>query len=80
MPVLAKNGLARHDAPVFRLGRLAIDRTVQGRGLRVALLVRAAIRVADDVGGVAKNDRAARWFLWITHRDRLEYAVSSSRT
>ena len=70
VPALAKKGLARYDVPVFRLGRLAIDRTVQGRGLGGALLLRAAdrcIRVAHDVGGVAllidaKNDRAARWY------------------
>jgi GNAT superfamily N-acetyltransferase len=69
-PVLAKKGLARYDVPVFRLGRLAVDRTAQGRGLGGALVMRAAhrcIRVADDVGGVAllidaKNDRAARWY------------------
>jgi GNAT superfamily N-acetyltransferase len=69
-PALAKKGLARYDVPVFRLGRLAVDRTVQGRGLGGALLLRAAdrcIRVAHDVGGVAllidaKNDRAARWY------------------
>ena len=69
-PALAKKGLARYDAPVFRLGRLAVDQTVQGRGLGGALLLRAAdrcIRVARDVGGVAllidaKNDRAARWY------------------
>jgi GNAT superfamily N-acetyltransferase len=67
---LAKKGLARYDVPVFRLGRLAVDKTAQGRGLGGALLLRAAdrcIRVAQDVGGVAllidaKNDRAARWF------------------
>ena len=48
-PALAKKGLARYDVPVFRLGRLAVDRTVQGRGLGGALLLRAAercIRVA----------------------------------
>ena len=69
-PALAKKGLARYDVPVFRLGRLAVDRTIQGRGLGGALLLRAAdrcIRVAHDVGGVAflidaKNDRAARWY------------------
>jgi GNAT superfamily N-acetyltransferase len=56
--------------PVFRLGRLAVDNTVQGRGLGGALLLRAAercIRVAQDVGGVAllidaKSDRAAKWY------------------
>ena len=67
-PALAKKGLARYDVPVFRLGRLAVDNSVQGQGLGGALLLRAAdrcIRVAEDVGGVAllidaKNDRAAR--------------------
>ncbi len=56
--------------PVFRLGRLAVDKTAQGRGLGGALLLRGAdrcIRVAQDVGGVAllidaKTDRAARWY------------------
>jgi GNAT superfamily N-acetyltransferase len=69
-PALAKKGLARYDVPVFRLGRLGVDRSVQGRVLGGALLLRAAdrcIRVAQDVGGVAllidaKNDRAARWY------------------
>ena len=69
-PALAKKGLARYDVPVFRLGRLAVDTSVQGRGLGGALLLRAAdrcIRVAEDVGGVAllidaKSDRAARWY------------------
>src|SRR5271157_1764783 len=44
-PALAKKGLARYDVPVFRLGRLAVDRTVQGRGLGGALLLRAAHRL-----------------------------------
>ncbi len=69
-PLFAKKGLGRYDVPVFRLGRLAVDKTVQGRGLGGALLLRAAdrcIRVAQDVGGVAllidaKNDRAASWY------------------
>jgi len=69
-PALAKKGLARYEVPAFRLGRLAVDKTVQGRGLGGALLLRAVdrcIRVAQDVGGVAllidaKNDRAARWY------------------
>jgi len=69
-PALAKKGLARYDVPVFRLGRLAVDQSVQGRGLGGALLLRAAdrcIRVAQEVGGVAllidaKGDRAALWY------------------
>jgi GNAT superfamily N-acetyltransferase len=69
-PALVKKGLARYDVPVFRLGRLAVDKNVQGRGLGGALLLRAAdrcIRVATEVGGVglfidAKNDRVAQWY------------------
>jgi GNAT superfamily N-acetyltransferase len=69
-PALVKKGLARYDVPVFRLGRLAVDRNVQARGLGGALLLRAAdrcMRVATEVGGVgllidAKNDRAAQWY------------------
>jgi len=69
-PALAKKGLGRYDVPVFRLGRLAVENTVQGWGLGGALLLRAAdrcIRVARDVDGVAllidaKNDRAASWY------------------
>jgi GNAT superfamily N-acetyltransferase len=69
-PALAKKGLGRYDVPVFRLGRLAVDINVHGRGLGGALLLRAAercIRVAREVGGVAllidaQNDRAARWY------------------
>jgi GNAT superfamily N-acetyltransferase len=69
-PALAKKGLARYDVPVFRLGRLAVDRSFQGRGLGGSLLLRAAdrcMRVAKEVGGVAllidaKNERVARWY------------------
>ena len=69
-PALAKKGLARYDVPVFRLGRLAVDKELQGRGLGGALLLRAAdrsIRVAAEVGGVAllidaKHERAAQWY------------------
>lgn len=69
-PVLVKKGLGRYDVPVFRLGRLAVDRGMQGRGLGGALLLRAAhrcIRVAEEIGGVAllidaKHESAARWY------------------
>jgi GNAT superfamily N-acetyltransferase len=69
-PAIVKKGLARYDVPVFRLGRLAVDQKIQGRGLGAALLLLAAarcIRVANEVGGVgllidAKNDRAAQWY------------------
>jgi len=62
--------LGRYDVPVFRLGRLAIDLSVQGRGLGSDLLVAAgerALAVAAEVGGVAlaidaKDEKAARWY------------------
>ena len=56
--------------PVFRLGRLAVDLSAQGRGLGGDLLLAAgerALSVAAEVGGVAlaidaKDERAARWY------------------
>ncbi|EGJ51768.1 acetyltransferase [Desulfocurvibacter africanus] len=69
-PELVKRGLARHDVPVFRLARLAMDRSVQGRGLGGQLLLAAGRRcllAASQAGGVAllidaKNERAAAWY------------------
>ena len=69
-PALVKKGLARYDVPVFRLGRLAVDRTVQGHSLGGQLLLiagRRCIRAAAEVGGVAllidaKNERVAAWY------------------
>lgn len=69
-PAVATRGLARYEVPVYRLGRLAVDRSVQGRGLGGSLLLRAAERcmiVAEQAGGVAllidaKNDDAAAWY------------------
>src|SRR5262245_37639873 len=40
-PEVMKRGLARYEVPVFRLGRLAVDRTVQGYGLGGQLLLAA---------------------------------------
>jgi GNAT superfamily N-acetyltransferase len=68
-PIIARR-LARYDVPVFRLGRLAVDRTVQGRGLGGGLLIAAGRRcmaVAEQVGGVAllidtKHEKAALWY------------------
>jgi GNAT superfamily N-acetyltransferase len=62
--------LGRYDVPVYRLGRLAIDRSVQGQGLGGELLLAAgarALAVAAEVGGVAlavdaKDDAAAGWY------------------
>lgn len=69
-PESVRQGLARHEIPVFRLARLAVDRSVQGRGLGGQLLLTAGRRcllVASQVGGVAllidaKNDRIAQWY------------------
>ena len=56
--------------PVFRLGRLAVSREVQGRRLGGDLLLAAgerALAVAQLVGGVAlaidaKDEEAATWY------------------
>jgi GNAT superfamily N-acetyltransferase len=69
-PDIIKRGLARHEVPVFRLARLAVDLKVQGQGLGGQLLLAAGRRcllVAGEVGGVAllidaKNARAAHWY------------------
>ena len=69
-PEVIKRGMARHDVPVFRLGRLAVDLSVQGQGLGGQLLLAAGRRcllVAAQAGGVAllidaKNERVAKWY------------------
>ncbi|QGM45948.1 GNAT family N-acetyltransferase [Methylocystis heyeri] len=68
--VMTRGGLGRYEVPVFRLGRLAVDQSLHGRGLGGSLLLRAGERcmmVAEQVGGVAvlidaKDDRAAQWY------------------
>ncbi len=62
--------LGRYEVPVFRLGRLAIDRSMQGKGLGGELLLAAgarALAVAAQIGGVAlaidaKHEQAAIWY------------------
>lgn len=62
--------LGRYDVPVFRLGRLAIDLSAQGKGLGGDLLLAAGVRalaVAAEVGGIAlvidaKDRKAASWY------------------
>lgn len=69
-PETVRQGLGRHDVPVFRLGRLAVHKETQGQGLGGQLLIAAGmrcLRVATQVGGVAllidaKNARAAAWY------------------
>ena len=62
--------LGRYDVPVFRLGRLAVDRSAQGQGLGGDLLMATGERVlavAAGVGGVApaidaKSAESPRWY------------------
>lgn len=69
-PDVVRRGLARFDVPVFRLGRLVVDRSVQGAGLGGQLLLaagRRSLHVASVAGGVAllidaKNDVVASWY------------------
>ena len=69
-PEFVRRGLARHDVPVFRLARLAVDLKVQGQGLGGQLLLSAGKRcllASAEVGGVAmlidaKNARVAAWY------------------
>ena len=69
-PDVIKRGLGRYDVPVFRLGRLAVDKPMQGKGLGGQLLLsagRRCLRASLEVGGVAllidaKNERAAHWY------------------
>lgn len=65
-----KKGLARHPIPVILLARLAVDRTLQGRGVGPALLKDALLRTAsaaDTIGARAvlvhaKDDKAKRFY------------------
>ncbi|WP_417584808.1 GNAT family N-acetyltransferase [Nitrincola sp.] len=69
-PEVIKRGLARHEVPVFRPGRLAVDVSRQSQGLGGQLLLSAGRRcllVAMQAGGVAllidaKNERVANWY------------------
>lgn len=69
-PAVITRGLARHDVPVFRLGRLAVDQSMQRKGLGGQLLLcagRRCIHAAQEVGGVAllidaKNEGVAQWY------------------
>ncbi|MBX3302968.1 MAG: GNAT family N-acetyltransferase [Nitrospira sp.] len=69
-PDVVKRGLARHDVPVFRLGRLAVAQSMQRNGLGGQLLLaagRRCLRASQEVGGVAllidaKNEGVAQWY------------------
>jgi GNAT superfamily N-acetyltransferase len=70
VPAELTQKLGRYEVPVFRLGRLAVSRSVQGRGLGGDLLLAAGGRclaVAAEVGGVAlaidaKDEEVGRWY------------------
>ncbi len=70
VPAELTRQLGRYDVPIFRLGRLAVDRALQRQGLGGELLLAAgerALAVATEVGGVAlaidaKDEAAARWY------------------
>jgi len=69
-PEVIRRGLARYEVPVFRLSRLAVDRSAQGMGMGGQLLLAAGRRcllAAAEVGGVAllidaKDERGAAWY------------------
>lgn len=70
VPEAARRASGRYEVPGFRLGRLAVARSMQGRGLGGQLLLAAARRcilAATEVGGTslvidAKSERAAAWY------------------
>jgi GNAT superfamily N-acetyltransferase len=70
VPAALTRRLGRYEVAVFRLARLAVALSVQGKGLGGALLLAAgtrALAVADQVGGMAlvidaKDEQAARWY------------------
>lgn len=70
VPAVVTKKLGRYEVPVFRVGRLAVSRSVQGEGLGSELLLAAGVRaitVAAEVGGIAlaidaKDTRAAKWY------------------
>jgi GNAT superfamily N-acetyltransferase len=70
VPAVLTRKLGRYEVPVFRLGRLAVSRDLQGQGLGADLLLAAGIRalaVAAEVGGTAlaidaKDAQAAKWY------------------
>lgn len=71
VPATLTRRLGRYEVPVFRLGRLAVARSLQGRGLGGDLLLAAgarALSVAVEVGGIAlaidaKDAHAAAWYV-----------------
>lgn len=71
LPEAAARRFPRFPLPIARIGRLAVDRTHQGRGLGEFLLMDAlhrCVTIAEHVGLVAvlidaKHERAKRFYL-----------------
>lgn len=70
VPEVARLNLGRHAVGGFRLARLAVSKSLQGRGLGGQLLASAArrcMRASQEVGGTAmmidaKDEKVARWY------------------
>ncbi len=70
VPELARPSGGRYPVGGFRLGRLAVSKMQQGRGLGGQLLLAAAvrcIRASTEMGGTAlmidaKDEKAAAWY------------------
>lgn len=70
VPEELKRGLGRYAVGGFRLARIAVSRSQQGKGLGGQLLMAAGlrcIRAAAQVGGTlmfidAKDERVAKWY------------------
>ena len=71
LPTDISKRLPRYPVPAARIGRLAVDNTMQGKGLGAALLRNALLRVANvaqtDLGILAviidaKNEEAKRFY------------------
>jgi GNAT superfamily N-acetyltransferase len=79
LPEIARPSGGRYPVGGFRLGRLAVNRALQGQGFGGQLLVAAAVRcipASVEIGGTAmiidaKDEKAAAWY-------RLYGAVSLS--
>ena len=55
LPEIARRGLPRYPVPVLRLARLAVDESVQGRGMGNALVrhvFRLALKMSEEYGCV----------------------------
>lgn len=71
LPENARQNLPRYPLPVIRIGKLAVDKSMQGKGLGATLLVDAlyrGIRLAEDIGVFgftvdAINEKAKNFYL-----------------